>query len=37
MNGKAPWTAFDETSPSVRVYDPSETKNRGVVLEIKGN
>jgi hypothetical protein len=37
VNGKAPWTAFDEKSLSVRVYGPSETENRAVVLEVEGN
>jgi hypothetical protein len=37
VNGEAPWTAFDERSPSVRVYGPSETENRAVVLEVEGN
>jgi hypothetical protein len=37
VNGEAPWTAFDEKSPSVRVYGPSETENRAVVLEVEGN
>lgn len=32
VNGKAPWTAFDEKSPSVRVYGPSVGKE--VVQEV---
>jgi len=37
VDGKAPWTAFDEKSPSASVYGPSDTENRAVVLEVEEN